>query len=270
MPLIDSHCHLADDVFVDDVGEVIARAQAAGVTQALCILEPGSPQELARVAPLRALWPSLRFSVGVHPHHAAKYAQRPAQAVEIVRAAIAANDATRALGEIGLDYHYDFSPREVQQAVFGLQLDLARALDLPVIIHTREADADTVRILKEANAAAGAGALRGVFHCFTGDEALARAALDLGFYLSFSGIATFPRAENLREIARFVPADRRLVETDSPYLAPPPFRGKRNEPARVARVAEILSDALGEPLAEFQTQTAKNFAALFEPSGGGR
>jgi TatD DNase family protein len=261
--LVDSHCHLADDVFDADVEDVIARAREAGVTQALVILDPGSPQETARVPRLRELWPALRFSIGVHPHHAGRYADDPARASTLVHDALAANDAARALGEIGLDYHYDFSPREVQQEVFRLQLDVARAIDLPIVIHTREADDDTLRILREANAAGGSP-VRGVFHCFTGDEALARAALDLGFYLSFSGIATFPRAESLRAVARFVPADRRLIETDSPYLAPPPFRGKRNEPGRVARVAEILSEALGEPLAAFQEQTARNFTALFE------
>jgi TatD DNase family protein len=169
----------------------------------------------------------------------------------------------------------------VQQDVFRQQLHLARAVDLPVIIHTREADEDTLRILSEANAThinrtdqpggipdAGetpAGPLRGVFHCFTGDEALARGALELGFYVSFSGIATFPKAEPLRQVARLVPADRRLVETDSPYLAPPPHRGKRNEPAFVARVAEIVGEAVGEPLTAFAAQTTRNFEALFDP-----
>jgi TatD DNase family protein len=286
--LVDSHCHLADDVFGADLEGVVQRARAAGLTRALCILDPGSPGEAARVPRIRELWPAVRFSAGVHPHHAGKYADDPSRAPALVRAAIEANSGvTCALGEIGLDYHYDFSPREVQQEVFRLQLELARTLDLPVIIHTREADADTLRILHEVNAAdisaAGVvpagrvvstgggvpaaragGPLRGVFHCFTGDEALARGALELGFYVSFSGIATFPKAEPLRQVARLVPADRRLVETDSPYLAPPPHRGKRNEPAWVARVAEIVGEAVGEPLEAFAAQTTRNFAALFD------
>jgi TatD DNase family protein len=278
--LVDSHCHLADDVFGADLEGVVQRARAAGLTRALCILDPGSPGEAARVPRIRELWPAVRFSAGVHPHHAGKYADDPSRAPALARAAIEANPGvTVALGEIGLDYHYDFSPREVQQEVFRLQLTLARALDLPVIIHTREADADTLRILHEVNAAdvqadgisadgvpaegGAAGPLRGVFHCFTGDEALARGALELGFYVSFSGIATFPKAEPLRQVARLVPADRRLVETDSPYLAPPPHRGKRNEPAWVARVAEIVGEAVGEPLEAFAAQTTRNFERLF-------
>lgn len=266
--LVDSHCHLAGDEFEADLDAVVARARAAGVDRALVILDPSNPAEAGRVPRIRELWPDVRFSAGVHPHHAGRYADDTSRAPAAVSAAIEANaGVTCALGEIGLDYHYDFSPREVQQEVFRLQLELARTRDLPVIIHTREADADTLRILHEVNAqpAGGAGPLRGVFHCFTGDEALARGALDLGFYVSFSGIATFPKAEPLRQVARLVPADRRLVETDSPYLAPPPHRGKRNEPAYVARVAEIVGEAVGEPLAAFAAQTTRNFDALFKP-----
>jgi TatD DNase family protein len=149
----------------------------------------------------------------------------------------------------------------VQREVFARAVDVARRLRLPVIIHTREADADTVDLLRTA----GQGDVRGVFHCFTGDEALARAALDLGFHLSFSGIATFPRAESLRAIAAWVPADRLLIETDSPYLAPPPHRGKRNEPAWVARVAEVVSAARGEPAADLRARTTETFHTLFRP-----
>jgi TatD DNase family protein len=265
--LVDSHCHLAGDEFDADLDAVVARARAAGVERALVILDPSNPAEAERVPRIRELWPGVRFSAGVHPHHAGRYADDTSRVPAAVSAAIEANrGVTCALGEIGLDYHYDFSPRDVQQEVFRLQLELARALDLPVIIHTREADADSLRILHEVNARPGgaAGPLRGVFHCFTGDEALARGALELGFYVSFSGIATFPKAEPLRQVARLVPADRRLVETDSPYLAPPPHRGKRNEPAFVARVAEIVGEAVGEPLAAFAAQTTRNFEALFK------
>ena len=284
--LVDSHCHLAGDEFDADLDAVVARARAAGVDRALVILDPSNPAEFPRIPRLLELWPALRFSVGVHPHHAGRWGEDIRYAVNaVVRQMVAHRDVTLALGEIGLDYHYDFSPRQVQQDVFREQLNVARTLDLPVIIHTREADEDTLRILREVNAtrinraslpSAGealddasvetpAGPLRGVFHCFTGDEALARGALDLGFYVSFSGIATFPKAEPLRQVARLVPADRRLVETDSPYLAPPPHRGKRNEPAFVARVAEIVGEAVGEPLAAFAAQTTRNFEALFDP-----
>jgi TatD DNase family protein len=269
--LVDSHCHLAGDEFEADLDAVVTRARAAGVDRALVILDPTNPAELTRIPRLRELWPALRFSVGIHPHHAGRW-EGIDDAAKAVTSKIAEHrDIVLALGEIGLDYHYDFSPREVQQDVFRLQLTLARALDLPVIIHTREADEDTLRILREVNATrlnltsggTPAGPVRGVFHCFTGDEALARGALELGFYVSFSGIATFPKAEPLRQVARLVPADRRLVETDSPYLAPPPHRGKRNEPAFVARVAEIIAGAVGEPLEAFAAQTTSNFDALF-------
>jgi TatD DNase family protein len=173
-----------------------------------------------------------------------------------VKEAAAAQKAV-AIGEIGLDYHYDFSPRDVQQEIFVAQVGLAAELGLPVVIHTREATEDTFRILRES------AGTRGVFHCFTGDREMARAALDIGFYLSFAGIVTFPKAAELREVARMVPADRLLVETDAPYLAPVPFRGRRNEPAHVARVVETLAELRGigrEPAAEL---VAANFHALF-------
>ncbi|MGH9161411.1 MAG: TatD family hydrolase [Vicinamibacteraceae bacterium] len=259
--MIDSHCHLADDVFAADVEGVIQRAHGAGVTRALCILEAGNGDEAARVPRLSALWPSLRFSVGIHPHHAGTYGRDVERVESTVRAALGAHDASRALGEIGLDYHYDFAPRDVQQAVFRTQVQLARELDLPVVIHTREADEDTARILREERQ----GDLRGVFHCFTGDARLAASALDLGFFLSFSGIVTFPRAAGLREVAKQVPRDRYLVETDSPYLAPPPHRGTRNEPALVARVVEVLAGVRETSREAVAAETTANFEALFRP-----
>ena len=150
-----------------------------------------------------------------------------------------------AIGEIGLDYHYDFSPREVQQDVFRAQIRLARQRDLPIIIHTREATDDTFAILEEE----GGAAIRGVFHCFTGDVAMAQRALAIGFYLSYAGILTFPKAEELREAARVTPIDRLLSETDAPFLAPVPFRGKRNEPAYVTRVVQTLAELHGQSIA---------------------
>ncbi len=259
--MIDSHCHLADEVFAADAAQVIGRARDAGVEQALCILDAGSADEAARVPGLLDLWPAIRFSAGIHPHQAGTYAATADDVPRIVGAAIDGNPHVRALGEIGLDYHYDFAPRDVQQAVFRTQVRVARERDLPVIIHTREADEDTVRILTEE----GEGRVRGVFHCFTGDEALARAALGLGFHVSFSGIVTFPRAEALRAVVPLVPDDRLLIETDSPFLAPVPFRGKRNEPAWVGRVAETLASLRSLSVDDIKRQTMENFRRLFRP-----
>ena len=168
----------------------------------------------------------MRFAVGVHPHQARECAGQPGRAERLLRDAFASPDVV-AVGEIGLDYHYDFSPRDVQHDVFVEQLATARALGAPVAIHTREADEDTFTIARRRRARG----VRGVFHCFTGGVARARRALDLGFHLSLAGILTFPKAADLVEVAKFAPADRLLVETDSPFLAPVPHRGKRNEPA---------------------------------------
>ncbi len=168
----------------------------------------------------------MRFSIGVHPHAAGKFADDPEDAARRVGAAIDAQPLTRGLGEIGLDYHYDFSPRDVQQAVFRQQIALARQRRLPIVIHTREAEDDTFRILEEEKAAD----VPVVLHCFTGDRAMARRALDAGFYISLAGIVTFPRADELQEVARMVPLDRLLIETDSPFLAPVPHRGTATSP----------------------------------------
>ncbi len=162
----------------------------------------------------------------------------------------------RALGEIGLDYHYDFAPKDVQQEVFRLQIRLAREIDLPIIIHTREAEDDTLAILREESR----GPVRGVMHCFTGTRRLAEEALALGMHISFAGIVTFPKGANVREVAALVPADRLLCETDSPYLAPTPHRGKRNEPAWVVRVAEELSALRRVPVDELREQTQRQFS----------
>ncbi len=224
--MIDSHCHLADEAFYADLPEVAARAHAAGVIGAICILSADTPEEHARIEAVKAAWPGVRFATAVHPHRAGAYAGRVDEAVRAVRE-VAARVEAPLLGEMGLDYHYDFAPREVQQAVFAAQVQLAVELHLPVAIHTRLATDDTIGILKEA----GAGRVRGVMHCFTGTPAEARQALDLGFYLSIPGIVTFPKAGELREMVAGLPLDRVLVETDAPYLAPVPYRGKRNEPA---------------------------------------
>jgi len=259
--MIDSHCHLADEVFAADLEQVVARARDAGLTHVLTILAAGDAKERAQAEVLASLWPDVRFSAGVHPHQAKDFAGRVHEIPTVLDAMMAANPRVRAIGEIGLDYHYDFSPRDVQHDVFRVQVQHACAHDLPVVIHTREATDDTFRIIREA----GQGGAQGVFHCFTGDDAMARAALDLGFHLSFAGIISFPKAPELRAIARWVPADRYLIETDSPYLAPVPHRGKRNEPAWVVRVAEVIAEERGMTAEAVGRQALENFRALFKP-----
>ena len=259
--MVDSHCHLAGPEFAADLDDVIARARGAGLAYALVILAADDRAELERARDITVRWTEVRFAVGVHPHAAGRFAEDPGQAAAQVNAAIAHQPLTRALGEIGLDYHYDFSPREVQQDVFRRQIALARARRLPLVIHTREAEEDTFRILA-AERAADAG---GVFHCFTGDREMARRALDSGFHLSFAGIVTFPRANELREVARLVPLDRLLIETDSPFLAPVPHRGKRNEPAHVVRVADAIAAARGVTADAVAGAALENFRRLFNP-----
>ena len=258
--MIDSHCHLADDAFAADRLAVIERAKAAGLTHALCILAADNSTEAERARELARLWPALRFGIGVHPHQAGQFSGREPDVVSLVRAVILSIPEARALGEIGLDYHYDFAPKDVQQEVFRLQLRLAREMNLPIIVHTREAEDDTLAILREDG-----GPVRGVMHCFTGTRRLAEEALVLGMHISFAGIVTFPKGANVREVAALVPADRLLCETDSPYLAPTPHRGKRNEPAWVVRVAEELSALRRVPVDELREQTSDNFQTLFRP-----
>jgi TatD DNase family protein len=259
--MIDSHCHLADETYAADLDAVIERAKDAGLERALVVLEAGNAKEAAQAGRVAALWPETRVTVGVHPHQAHQFASDPRRAAVVVGEQFAATASARAIGEIGLDYHYDFSPRDVQQAVFRAQIRLARELQRPVVIHTREADEDTLAILGDE----GGGALRGVLHCFTGNDALADAGLALGFFVSLAGIVTFPKAAALRETARRVPLDRLLVETDSPFLAPVPYRGKRNEPAYVARVVEALADLHGVPPERLAERTSANFHTLFRP-----
>jgi TatD DNase family protein len=259
--MIDSHCHLAGEEFATDLDAVVERARSAGLAGALVILSSGDRAEGERAANVRAAWSDVRFSVGIHPHQAGEHAGEVDGAIARLDQELRVHDAV-ALGEIGLDYHYDFSPRPIQQEVFRRQLGLAKQRDLPVVIHTREATDDTFQILREQ----GDG-LRVVFHCFTGGMAMARTALDIGAWLSFAGIVTFPKAEELRAVAKMVPADRYLVETDSPYLAPVPFRGKRNEPALVAKVVEGLASVRGAAVEEVARQSTANFAAAIRRSG---
>ena len=255
--MIDSHCHLADDAFAGDLADVTARAAAAGVTRALGLLSADEAPEVARAAVVREAWRAVEFAAAVHPHRAGAYAGRVDAAAAATAAAI---DQTRgvAVGEIGLDYHYNFAPRDVQREVFAAQIALALERDLPVVIHTREAADDTLAVLREE----GGGRLRGVMHCFSGTPDEARRALDLGFYISLAGIVTFPKGGNIRDLARIVPADRLLVETDAPFLAPVPFRGKRNEPAWVVRTIEAVAAARGEAVDTLSGQLGRNFAAF--------
>jgi TatD DNase family protein len=259
--MIDSHCHLADEIFATDLEQVVARAIDAGLERVLVILEGGNERERAQAERLAQIWPDVRVSIGVHPHQAHRFAGDPERAATVVRDQFAATPNARAVGEIGLDYHYDFSPRDVQHAVFRAQVRLARELQRPVVIHTREADEDTIAILREE----GRNEVRGVLHCFTGGDALADAGLELGLFVSMAGIITFPKAEALRQTARRVPLDRLLTETDSPFLAPVPYRGKRNEPAYVARVVATLAEMHRVPEGELAARTAANFHTLFRP-----
>lgn len=256
--MIDSHCHLAGAEFAADLDEVAARARQAGVAGAVCILAAGDEAEDARAGQVASVWPEVRFAAGVHPHQSGEWAGGVDRAVAAVRRAVEQRRAC-AIGEIGLDYHYDFSPRATQREVFEAQVDLAREMRLPVIIHTREATDDTFAVLRDGSR----GDVRGVFHCFTGDLAMARRALDTGFHVSFAGILTFPKAAGLREVAAFVPSGSLLAETDSPYLAPVPHRGKRNEPAHVAEVYETLARIRGVARTALADEIASNFMTLF-------
>jgi TatD DNase family protein len=258
---VDSHCHLAGPEFAEDLDAVVGRAREAGVGQALVILAADDEAELLQSGVVGGVWPEVRFAVGVHPHAAGPFAADPEEAARRTAAAIADRPLARAVGEIGLDYHYDFAPRDVQQAVFRTQIRLARRLGRPLVIHTREAGDDTFRILAEEEA----GDVGGVFHCFTGDCAMARRALDIGFHVSLAGIVSFPKAVELHAVARMVPEDRLLIETDSPFLAPVPYRGRRNEPAYVARVAEVVAARRDRATAEVARATSDNFARLFRP-----
>ena len=259
--MIDSHCHIAGPEFVQDLAAVIERARHAKLAYALVILAAEDAAENAQGQRVAQAWDAVRFSIGVHPHAAGKFAENPADAAKAVDAVIAEQPLARGLGEIGLDYHYDFAPREVQQQVFREQIRLAKRRGLPIVIHTREAEDDTFRILDEERATD----IGGVFHCFTGDRAMAQRVLDIGFHISLAGIVTFPRALELKEVAKMVPLDRLLIETDSPFLAPVPHRGSRNEPANVVRVAEAIAGLRGDEPESIGEAARRNFERLFTP-----
>lgn len=252
--LIDSHCHIDLAQFDADRDEVVARAREAGVERMLLV--GGVDEEAGHRRALRVA-ESLGFpvSAGVHPHEARLASDSTWDELR----GLAREKRIVAIGEIGLDYHYDHSPRDVQREVFRRQVRLARDVGLPVIVHTREADPETAALLEEE----GAAEVGGVIHCFTGGHDLADRALALGFLISFSGIVAFPRAEVIQEVARKVPADRLLVETDAPFLAPPPHRGKRNEPAFVVEVARRVASLRAEPVDALGRAAKSNFERLF-------
>jgi TatD DNase family protein len=253
--LVDSHCHLDHEQFNDDREAVIDRALAAGVEHMVAIGTGDGPPDLEAGVALADRYPAFYATVGVHPHDASKAND------EVYRrlSNLLGHSKVVALGEIGLDYHYDFSPRDVQQTVFIEQMRIARDARKPIVIHTREAWDDTLNLLREHWAPAGVG---GIMHCFSGGPEQARQALELGFYLSFGGIVTFPKALDIQEAARQAPSDRLLVETDAPYLAPVPKRGKRNEPAYVIETARKLATLRGETLDSIASLTSANFWRL--------
>jgi TatD DNase family protein len=250
---VDSHCHLDDERFSDDLDAVLDRAAAVGVTRILTIGTGDGPPEIDRAARLADRYPQVYASIGVHPHDASKVTPQTYSDL----CALANHSKVIAFGEIGLDYHYDFSPREIQREVFIEQLKLARAVNLPITIHTREAWDDTMSILREHWSGPG------VMHCFTGDPAQAQQALDMGFHLAYGGVLTFKTAEQVRESARITPADRLLIETDAPYLAPIPYRGKRNEPSMMVETARKLAEVLDSTPDAIAALTAANFDRLF-------
>ncbi len=264
--MIDSHCHLADDAFEADLSEVIHRAREGGLSDVLCVVDASDADEAQRLVRVKSLWPGVLTAAGVHPHRASTCEDSPDRAARLTLDRVRVDRSVRAIGEIGLDYHYDFSPRGVQRAVFAAQVALAREVNLPIVIHTREADADTFSILEEA----GAGKVRGVFHCFSGDAAMAQRAVSMGFHVSFSGIVTFPKGAAIREAAAIVPLDRLLAETDCPYLAPVPMRGKRNEPVWVRYVIDALAAVRGLESNAMEAALTGNFHALFRREGGER
>ncbi|UEM23437.1 TatD family hydrolase [Skermanella mucosa] len=253
--LIDSHCHLDFPDFAEERDEVIARAKRAGVARMVTISTRIS--RFDQIREIAEAYDEVYCTVGVHPHQAAEE-----QAVTSVERLVELSRHPKVvgIGESGLDYFYDNSPRDIQQAGFRMHAQACRETDLPIVVHTRDADEDTARILKEEGAGQG---LRGVLHCFSSGRALAEQALEFGFYISLSGIVTFKRSEELRDIVRSVPLDRILVETDAPFLAPIPKRGKRNEPSFVAHTAAAVAQVKGISPEELAARTTENVLKLF-------
>ncbi len=252
--LVDSHCHLDFADFAEELDDVVARASEAGVGRMVTICTRVNQFDQVRAVAER--FPMVYCSVGTHPHSAAE--EPDIVAADLVSRA--ADPKVVAIGEAGLDYYYDKSPRDIQQRQFREHIKAARETGLPLVIHSRDADDDMTAILREETEE---GAFPAVLHCFSSGRDLAFAALDLGHYVSFSGILTFKKSEEVRAVARDLPADRILVETDAPYLAPVPNRGKRNEPSFVPHTARVLAEVRGADIAEIEKLTNDNFFRLF-------
>ena len=256
--LIDSHCHRDFEALANDIDGVMARAAAAGVTGMVTIST--YVEKFSTYVALAERYQNVWCSVGTHPHHADE--ELHIQVDDLVR--LSAHPRCVAIGEAGLDYFYDNAPREAQATGLRRHIAAARITSLPLVIHSRKCDDDMAAILREE---AGQGAFPFLLHCFTAGPDLARTALDLGGYISFSGIITFKNAEEIREVAKFVPADRYLVETDAPYLAPIPHRGESNEPGFVRHTAEKVAEIRGKSLEQVGAETSANFARLFSKTG---
>jgi TatD DNase family protein len=252
--LVDSHCHLDFPDFADELDAVVARAEAAGIGKLVTIAT--RVRRFDAVRAVAARFPNVYCSVGTHPHNA--HEELDVTVEDLVR--LADDPKVVAIGEAGLDYHYDSSPRAAQAAGFRTHIAAARTTGLPLVIHAREADDDVAAILE---AETGKGAFPAVLHCFSSGRGLAERGIALGHYVSFSGILTFKNSQAIRDIAKDLPADRILVETDAPYLAPPPHRGKRNEPAFVVETAAVLAAVRGVSREAIAEQTTENFHRLF-------
>jgi TatD DNase family protein len=255
---VDSHAHIDGEEFDADRDEVVGRARAAGV-RAILNVGTGDPHggHFERAIAAAEKYEGVYAAVGVHPHDAKLFDEA---AEGLLRRLLTGGGRVVALGEIGLDFHYDNSPRDVQREVFARQLRLAREVGKPVVIHSREADEETVEILRAEWSGSGLGC---VMHCFGGSVPMAESVLEMGSYVSFAGNVTFKKADALREAARVVPLGRLLVETDCPFLSPVPLRGRRNEPAHVVETARFLAEMRGIPVEELARATSENFFRLF-------
>ncbi len=260
MELIDSHAHLEFAQFDSDREEMLARARAAGVSTLLAIGSGSGPSRLEAAIPFAENHDWIYATIGVHPHEAKLATDEHFARLE----ELARHPRVIAWGEIGLDYFYDHSPKDVQHAVFRRQLEQARGARLPIVIHCRDAWADCLAILEEVWRSSGLG---GIMHCFTGSLEDARRSLEMGFLVSFAGNVTYPKAQNLRDVARELPLESPLIETDSPFLAPQGMRGKRNEPANVAEVARTLASVRNLAASEIASITSSNFRRFFKLSG---
>ena len=256
MELIDSHCHIDFPQFAEDRDAMFSRAKAAGVTALVAIGTGPGPEKLDAAMPFAEQHDWIYTTVGIHPHEAKEVTQ--AHLDELAR--LAQHPKVIAWGEIGLDYFYDHSPRDTQAKVFRQQMELAKAAKKPIVIHCRDAWPDCMNILEEEWAPSGLG---GILHCFSSTLEDARRGVDIGFQISFAGNSTFPKAQNLRDIAKALPLENILIETDAPYLAPVPYRGKRNEPAYVAEVAKMLGSVRNLSAEEAAARTSENFRRFF-------